>query len=280
MLSAHDIDIRRANESDIDGMDAIFYENFYGDLGRFATLMCPENSENSTIAKLLDSLKAILKEHLMSQYSKFFVAYEDSDDPGSDSTLTYGWLSLSTVDVGTAQGTYEASVFTDYTCSEVLRRENDLSEDSPCAELLKELMTWSKDGQARWEGPLGRYAVINGLFVFLECPVDVVETIYRKLLASAVGVAQRDGLQIWAQIPVPRQIFFLQAGFTIVGRFSLDLNQFKPHGSPEDLGRKTWVQLVYYPQVNGGGASEMIDHLLYVIERCAPGSAETDVCGD
>ena len=251
-----DTGIRGAVDSDIDGMVAMFYQTLTGQHRRFAKLMCPQ----STPDKFSGPAEAILKQHLGSQDSKFFVAQEVSDTGEPDSDLTYGWISISVVDLGTAQDAYVASDFTDYTCLEVQRRDGNLNEDDPRAELLEELVSRSKDGQAELGGPTRRYAVINALFFYPECHPATISDMAMKLLASAIEVATKDDQrQIWTQIPVDQKDFFLQAGFTEVGTFTLDLNYYKPHGSSVEIRRKTWVQMIYSPEVSAGRASEVTD---------------------
>ena len=251
-----DVDIRRARSSDIDGMVSIFYQAFYRESGGFARLMCPESS---TSDKLSDAAEAILKKYLGSQHSEFFVAYEASDDREPDADLAYGWISVSIVDFGTAQDAYVASEFTDYTSSEVLRHEENRSEDdaraeddsradkSPRAELLEELGNESKIGQDACGCSTRRYAVVNALSLDPECHRDTSSEMAKKLLSSAVKFAERERLQIWTQIPVNQKDFFRRAGFTEVRTVTLDLDYYKPAGSSSDLGTKTWVQLVYSP---------------------------------
>ena len=251
-----DVGIRGARESDIGGMVSIFYETFNREHRRFATLMCPQRDTSDIIS---GPAEATLKEYLGSQHSKFFVAQEVADIREPDANLTYGWISISVVNLSTPQNPYVASDFTVYTCSEVLGRANSPNEADPRADLLEELETRSKDGQAELGGSTRRYAVVNALFLFPECHPDTTSEMAMKLLASAVKFAEDDNRQIWTQIPVDQKEFFLRAGFTERGTFTLDLNDYKPYGSSGDFKWKTWVQLVYCPEASEGRASEVAE---------------------
>ena len=70
-----------------------------------------------------------------------------------------------------------------------------------------------------------------------------------QLLGWAVGFAEERGLPIWTQILANEKEFFLQAGFDVVGTFTLNLNDYKPYGSTRHWGTQGWVQMVYSPDL-------------------------------
>ena len=188
------VDIDRANRSDIDGMLSIFNQAFQLENPQFPQLMYSDDRSDEALYYVV---KDILDANLDSQDCRFMVAYEvpkgshfecgceqpeidtgnslhseigtnDSQDSESDGeNLTFGWISLGVVPDCVTSNAYVASELTTYACFKVLddqaqaRGENHLSIRDPRVRLLYELELQSQNGQARdLSGP---HLIVNAL---------------------------------------------------------------------------------------------------------------------
>lgn len=276
------VDIRNAEMSDIGGMLCIFMEAFRHRNPRLWRLIDIDQPLGGD--PLYYVAKDILETHLISQSCRFVVAYDisngqdhdssddescqyddseiDMDDPDNSETvsltseelknLTHGLISLSDAPRDGPRNVYATSEFTTYACLKLLRQaratdQNHLNISVPRFCLLHELENRSRLGQESYIAH--PYLVINALLLYPECHEETAWDMANKLLGWAVGFAEERGLPIWTQILANEKEFFLQAGFDVVGTFTLNLNGYKPYGSTRHWGTQGWVQMVYSPDL-------------------------------
>ena len=259
--SFEDVDIRQAEESDIGGILSIFRVSFETGYPRLWRLMYEDNSSDP----LHYMVEGIVDTHLNSRDCRIMVAYEredewlqgsegsqdsgfgmnsDSDLDEYERNLTFGFISLSMARSPAARDVYETSDLRSYACLEVLKQAHVHRGDSRFR-LADDLEYRSKRGQTtRLHHP---YLVVNALHLFPGGRRELMtQEMANQLLVWAVHEAERHSLAIWTQVPIDEKGSFLRVGFTEVGRFTLNLNHYKPHGSRRDWGRQDWVQMVYY----------------------------------
>ena len=285
------VDIGRAETSDIGGICSILKEAFKRRDPRLAQLIL---NEDESFEPLEWVVKDILESHLNSRDCSFMVAYEtsdgveyeysemdanieeeesgtDTDDSEESRNLTFGWIAVSLAPPA-FRNVFAASEFNTYACLSALRRTQTREWDhlniaDSYSRLLHELENRSLYGQAiHINQP---HLVVNALVLW----PDLHEVTYWEmtfgLLKWAATFAERRGLPIWSQMPGDQREAFRQAGFTEVGMFTLNLNDYKPYGSTEDWGRQEWAQMVYSrgpgerparstsPRVRGGGSRRL-----------------------
>ncbi|KAF6230065.1 hypothetical protein HO133_004404 [Letharia lupina] len=250
-----EIEIDRAETSEIVGMYAIFGEAFPFENPKLARVMYAGSDPGPAV-------EDILKTYLHSEYNRFMIAYDVTQglvpDPGcemegvdEDEGMSYGWISVGLVRDGTSMDSYAAGDLSVCASLKLLATEaRDRSEDprqlivdKPSFRLALELRTRSKDGQARYI--TNPHLVVNTLAMWPFSHSDSTWEMAFKLLGWAVEYADRHNWPIWTQIPVGQRPFFHQAGFREVRAFTLNLNDYKPRESRDDWGTQEWVQMVY-----------------------------------
>ena len=262
-----DFAIREAEQSDIGGILSILRTSFEHRYPRLWRLMYRDGPSDP----LHFAVENILNNHLNPQDCRFMVAYDVSEDADNEArrhrelvlgrrdgpddntdiidNLTFGVISLSVARSAAARDLYTTSDLRTFGCLRVLERaraigETHLNTSDSRVRLLYELQNQTLSGQARClRYP---YLVVNALLLWPECNSDEVRDMTIKLLGWAVTSAERDGLPIWTQIPVNEKALFLLVGFAEVRTFTLDLNDYRPHGSGRDWGTQEWVQMVYF----------------------------------
>ena len=269
-----DMDIREAEDSDRGGMQSIFRASFEQTYPRLWHLMY-QDSPPDAVHLAVDN---ILNTYRNSQDCKFLVAYDvsegttydfsdhevnclyrervmDSHNDSHDysdiiedmSHLTYGVIALSVARSAAARNLYTTSDLRTHACLKVLeqaRATGEVHQSDSRVRLLDLLEHRSIRGQdRRLSYP---YLVVNALLFFPGCHRVTLSDMASQLIGWAVASAEREGMPIWTQVPADEKEFFLQAGFTEIGRFTLELNHFKPHGSRKHWGTQDWVQMVYY----------------------------------
>lgn len=245
--------IRKVEESDLGNMSDIFSFSFSQAYPRLCPLMYREERDHEMTTTDTNIVEHELNQHLNDPHCKFMIAYDssnlvyDSDLGDSWTTIDYGWISLSLVSSVPTSHFYTSDLRT-LACLKELHRvrsmgENvDLANDSR-SRLLYQLHHRSKQSQAScFTGP---YLVVNALAFWPECDEDEVWDMAIQLLGKATDYAERDHLPMWTQITADQKDFFLDAGFTEVAAFTLNLNDYKPHGSRRDWGTQEWVQMSY-----------------------------------
>lgn len=246
--------IRKAEESDVGNMSDILSFSFSEAYPRLWLLMYSEERDHEMTSTVTAMIEHQLNQHLNDSHCKHMIAY-DSNDSDHDSyldersrNLAYGWISLSVVSSVPTSHFYTADLKT-LACLNELHRvkltgENvDLVHDSR-ARLLRELHNRSKRSQANHF--TDQYLVVNALAFWPECKKDEIWDMAIQLLGKATDFAERDHVRIWTQITADQKEFFLDAGFTEVEAFTLNLNDYKPYGSPRDWGTQEWVHMLYH----------------------------------
>lgn len=246
--------IRKVEESDVGNMSAILSFSFSEAYPQLWRLMYSEEREDGMTPTVTAMIKHQLNQHLNDPHCKHMIAY-DSDDSGHDSdldessrNLAYGWISLSVVSSVPTSQFYTADLKT-LACLKELHRvrltgENvDLVHDSR-ARLLRELDNRSKRSQAIHF--TDQYLVVNALAFWPECDEAEIWDMAIQLLGKATDFAERDHVRIWTQITADQKKFFLDAGFTEVEAFTLNLNDYnRSYGPPRDEGTQEWVHMLY-----------------------------------
>ena len=235
-----DIEIDRADESEIDGMFSIFGHAFPRENPKLAQLMYTGST--------WPAFERIVKQKLQSDSTKFKIAFDCREE--FDEDMSYGWISLGIVPDGDKLDSYEATDFSVSLSWEMLasaardRGENlhRLNANDLRVCLTDAIDNRSKDGQFTFVP--GPHLVVNSLAMWPNSHSDSLWEMALKLLAWAVMCAKRHNWPIWTQVPVGQIGFFSQAGFTEVSRFVLDLNHYT-HSTGTDWGTLEWVQMVY-----------------------------------
>ena len=243
--------IRKVEESDVGNMSDILTFSFRKAYPRLWQLMYEEERDNEMTSTVTVIVEHELNQHLSDPHCKYMIAYDTtcyvSDVGDTWRNLDYGWISLSVVSSVSTTDFYTSDLTT-LACLKELHRvistgENvDLVNDSR-SRLLYELHYRSKRSQARYF--TGQYLVVNALAFWPECDEDEVWDMAIQLLGTATDIAERDHLPMWTQITADQKDFFLDAGFTEVAAFTLNLNDYKPHGCTRDWGTQEWVQMSY-----------------------------------
>ena len=242
-LKRLDVEIDRADESEIGSMFSIFTEAFPKENPKLAQLMYAGPTWTTCT-----EFEQIVKQKLQSDSTKFKLAFDCRKEFAED--MCYGWISVGIVPEGDNLDSYEATDFSVWLSREMLASvARDRGEDPhrPNANDLRVCLTdalddRSKDGQFTFVP--GSHLVVNSLIMWPDSHSDSLWEMAIKLLGWAVTCAKRQKLPIWTQIPVRQIGFFRQAGFTEVGRFALDLNSYT-RSTGTDWGTLKWVQMVY-----------------------------------
>ena len=242
-LERLEIEIDRADESEIVGMCSIFWDAFQIENPRLAQVMYAGHYADS-------ALSPVLRTNLNSKYSKYMIAFDCRRKFKED--MSYGWISVGIVLDGNRLSSYEANdlaVYVSWTMltTEARSRGEDplqLTISDPRAHLVDALSNRSQDGQFTFVP--GPHLVVNGLFMWPDSHEDSIWEMAFKLLGWAVECAKRKNWPIWSQVLVGQRRFFRQAGFMEVSRFALNLNDYT-HSSGTNWGTQEWVQMVYTP---------------------------------
>ena len=269
-----EFDIRKAEYSDIGGIISIHRVSFEHLYPRLLQLMYQDGPSD----QLHYAVENILNIHLYSQDCRFMVAYDTSQDTqhefqdgaaqryrklvlerndGPDdnadinedlSNLTFGVVSLSVARSAAARDSYTSSDLRTFGCLRVVERarvrgETHLNTSDSRVRLIYELRDRTLSGQSRFL--VYPYLVLNTLLLWPGCNEDEHRDMTIKLLGCAVTLAERDGGDIWTQIPVDERELFLLAGFYELQSFTLNLNHYRPLGTTGDLGTQEWVQMLY-----------------------------------
>lgn len=243
-LKRLDIEVDRADESEIVGMSSIFSQAFPKENPKLEQLMYADINADCTWT----AFEQIVKQKLHSDSTKFQIAFDCREE--FDEDMSYGWISIGIVSEGDKLDSYEASDFSVWLSWEILASAaGDRGEDPERLNandrrvcLTDALDNQSKDGQFAFVP--GPHLVVNGLFMCPDSHNDSLWEMALKLLGWAVTCAKRKNLPIWTQIPEAQIGFFRQAGFIEVGRFALNLNHFT-RSTGTDWGTLKWVQMIY-----------------------------------
>ena len=247
------VDIETPDRSDIGSMVSLFDEAFKRENPRLARLMYPNYP---SFEALHGVVKNMLETHLDTEDNKFMIAYDIEEGTTYPlqlldmDNLIFGWISVNILSQGATRNDYAATDLTTYACRYMLAEEaramgdNYIGTDDSCVRLLDYLFARSTQGQARYITN-HRHLVVNALVLWPETKGVTDWEMTLKLLGWAVSFAESRDLPIWTQIPVNQLNFFRHAGFTEVGAFTLNLNDYAPRGSRDNWGTQEWVQMVY-----------------------------------
>ena len=236
-----EIELGTVEESDFVDMCSIFMHAFPTDNPKLSQVMYAGRYPETALSNALEG-------HLHSEYSKFVIASDVSEE--FDEDMVYGWISVGIVTRDSDLYSFAASDLSVYLSFQMLATEvrdkgddpRQLHANDPRARLASELRERSADGQLRSvDDP---HMVVNSLSLWPDAHKDSIWEMALKLLKWAVTYAERHDWQIWTQIPADQAPFFRNAGFTEVGAFTLDLNNYS-FSNNADCGTQQWVQMVY-----------------------------------
>lgn len=236
--------IRKVEARDVENMSDILTYSLSEAHPRLRQLMYNEEHDDEMMTTVTVMIEYELNRHLNDPNCRYMIAYDSSDN------LDYGWISVSVVSSVPTSHFFYTSALTTLACLKELFRLRstgetvDLRNDSR-SRLLYGLHHRSTRAQARYF--TGPYMVVNALALWPECEDDEYWDMAIQLLGKASDWAERDHMPMWTQITADQKDFFLDAGFTEVAAFTLNLNDYKPPGSTRDWGTQEWVQMSYRP---------------------------------